>query len=54
MDTARKFAHTFIKNAYGRDATPRIRRTEHFHLGWGFDAAVIVAFLIAVVGYLTA
>lgn len=54
MDAINKDTSGFFKTAYARDQrSPRYRREEPFHLGWWFDVTVIVALLIAVVGYIT-
>ena len=54
MEAIKKDASGFFKTAYAQDQRSRYRREEHFHLGWTFDVLVIVALLIAVVGYFTA
>lgn len=54
MDAIKKDARSIFNTAYARDQRPRFRRDEHFHLGWMFDVTVIVALLIAVVGYIMA
>jgi hypothetical protein len=54
MDAIKKDARSLFKTAYAREQPrPRYRRDEPYHLGWAFDVAVIVVFLIAVVGYIT-
>lgn len=54
MDAIKKHVRSFFVTAYRHDqAQPRYRRAS-FHLGWAFDAAMVIALLIVVVGYLTA
>jgi len=52
--TIKKRTHQFCTVAYTQPQSRPNYRREVFHLGWTFDAAVIVALLIAVVGYITA
>jgi hypothetical protein len=55
MDARKPIARGVFKAAYAHGQyKPRSRREEPFHLGPAFDVMVIVALLIAVVGYLTA
>ena len=54
MDAIKKDARSFFDTVYAPNQRPRLRHEAHFHLGWMFDVTVIVALLIAVIGYFTA
>jgi hypothetical protein len=54
MDTPVKSVRGLFAAAYSPDQKPRFRHNDHFHLGWMFDATVIIALLIAAVGLFTA
>jgi hypothetical protein len=54
MDAIKTHARRMFHAAYAQNQQKPRPHHDQFHLAWTFDAAVVAALLIAVVGYLTA